>query len=122
MVGRDGMDGMGWLSLEGAIYRAPTVLIKTNISLFLTNIHTYNITIFFLFFLLHLSQKEEGKTNIGCVLPTSEFKGSLKISEDGTSFNNQEEKRCETIQRCSLKSLTSVSTSHFFTGDNAWAK
>ena len=25
----DGMDGMGWLSLEGAIYRAPTVLIRT---------------------------------------------------------------------------------------------
>ena len=28
-MGFDGwMDGMGWLSLEGAIYRAPTVLIN----------------------------------------------------------------------------------------------
>ena len=28
-MGWDGwMDGMGWLSLEGAIYRAPTVLIN----------------------------------------------------------------------------------------------
>ena len=27
-----GWDGMGWLSLEGAIYRAPTVLIIFHIS------------------------------------------------------------------------------------------